>query len=263
MFDLTGKIAYITGAAGLLGRKHAEAIIEYGGIVIIADYDRSAAWKTASELGSNAIPVHVDVNCKKMIEDSILDFPKIDILINNAAKDPKVKSTGGLSIETRFETMTEEFWSDGIGTILNGTFLCSQIISRRMIENGGGVILNIASDLAVVAPDQRIYHQEGVDESKQNVKPITYSVAKWGIIGMTKYLATYFAEKNIRVNSLSPGGVFVDQPSSFVDKVTNLIPMGRMGNINDYKGAIVFLCSDASSYMTGANIIIDGGRSVW
>ena len=132
-----------------------------------------------------------------------------------------------------------------------------------MLKNGGGVILNISSDLGVIAPDQRIYRKEGVAEDMQNVKPITYSAAKWAIIGMTKYLGVYFADKGIRVNAISPTGVFNNHPEGFVKKLSNIIPMGRMANINEYKGAIVFLCSDASSYMTGENVIMDGGKSVW
>jgi len=253
MFDLTGKTAFITGGAGLLGRKHAEAIIEFGGTVIVADIDIELAEKACEKLGESATPVYTDVNCKSSIQEAVNKFNKIDILINNAAKDPKVDS---LSYETKFENMTEEFWAEGIGTILNGTFLCSQVIINKMVSTGGGVVLNIASDLGVISPDQRIYE-------KNSPKPITYSVAKWGVIGMTKYLATYFLGKNIRVNSLSPAGVYVDQPKKFVKKISKLIPMGRMAHVDEYKGAVVFMCSDASSYMNGENLVVDGGRSVW
>jgi NAD(P)-dependent dehydrogenase (short-subunit alcohol dehydrogenase family) len=188
---------------------------------------------------------------------------KVDILINNAAKDPKVKKDSGLTVESRFETMTPEYWNEGIDAALNGTFYCSQAIGNKMLESGGGVILNISSDLGIIAPDQRIYRKEGVSDEQQNVKPITYSAAKWAIIGMTKYLAVYWAKKNIRVNCLSPTGVFNDHPEDFVKKLSGIIPMGRMADINEYKGAIVFLCSEASSYMTGENMVIDGGKTVW
>jgi len=253
MFDLTGKVAFITGGAGLLGKKHCEAILEFGGSVVLADINLDFAKKVCKKLGKNATPMEVDVNCRTSIQKAVDDCDKIDILINNAAKDPKV---GSLSNETMFETMTEEFWKEGIETILNGTFLCSQIVINKMLSQGGGVVLNIASDLGVISPDQRIY-----DEGSP--KPITYSAAKWGVIGMTKYLSTYFLGKNIRVNSLSPAGVYVNQPDEFVKKLSNLIPMGRMANIDEYKGAVVFMCSDASSYMNGENLVIDGGRSVW
>jgi len=263
MFDLTGKTVFITGGAGLLGKKHAEAVIEFGATAIVADYNIERAKQVSEELGKSAIAAYVNVNNKLEIEKAIDQFDKIDILINNAAKDPKVKKHDGLSPDTRFETMTEEFWLDGITTILNGTFLCSQVVCNKMLKTGGGVIINIASDLGVIAPDQRLYKQEGLSEEQQNVKPITYSAAKWGVIGMTKYLATYFADKNIRVNSLCPAGVYDNHPEEFVKRFTNLIPMGRMANVDEYKGAIVFLCSDASSYMTGSNLIIDGGRTSW
>jgi NAD(P)-dependent dehydrogenase (short-subunit alcohol dehydrogenase family) len=132
-----------------------------------------------------------------------------------------------------------------------------------MAARGGGVILNIASDLAVIAPDQRIYRKEGLAEDNQPVKPVTYSVVKSGMIGLTRYLATYWAAKNVRVNAISPGGVYNGQSDEFVQKLTNLIPMGRMAHVDEYKGAVLFLVSDASSYMTGGNLIIEGGRTVW
>jgi NAD(P)-dependent dehydrogenase (short-subunit alcohol dehydrogenase family) len=256
LFDLTGKTAFITGGAGLLGRQHAEAIIEAGGHAVIADYNLSAARQVSDELGDQASAAYIDVNSRHTVESAMAKYDRIDILINNAAKDPKVKKDGGIDSNTKFESMTEEYWLEGISTILNGTFLCSQAASNKMLQTGGGVILNIASDLGVIAPDQRIY-------DKNTPKPITYSAAKWGLIGMTKYLATYFADRDIRVNSLSPSGVRVDQPNEFVQRLSSLIPMGRMAHVDEYKGAIIFLCSDASSYMTGANLIIDGGRTVW
>jgi len=268
IFDLSGKTALITGGGGLLGPKHAEAVIEFGGTVVLGDHHEARAKEKSLYLNDrygkgSSISHYLDVTKKDSIKEVVDKYPKIDILINNAAKDPKVKKGGGLTTETRFETMTEAFWFEGIDAALNGTFLCSQVVSNQMLLNGGGVILNIASDLGIIAPDQRIYRKEGVDENSQNVKPITYSAAKWAIIGMTKYLAVYFAKKNIRVNCLSPTGVFNNHPEDFVERLSNIIPMGRMANIDEYKGAIVFLCSDASSYMTGENVIIDGGKTVW
>ena len=159
--------------------------------------------------------------------------------------------------------MTPEYWFEGVNAAMNGTFFCSQAVANKMLETGGGVILNISSDLGVIAPDQRLYRKEGIEEDQQNVKPITYSAAKWAIVGMTKYLAVYFAQRGIRVNSLSPTAVYNDHPEGVVKKLTNIIPMGRMSHIDEYKGAIVFLCSDASTYMTGENVVIDGGKSVW
>ena len=273
LFDLTGKVALITGAGGLLGPKHAEAIIEYGGIAIITDWHEDRAIEKAKELNDKygegkAFPFFMDVTDKNSIEYVLnnLEFAgmNVDILINNAAKDPKVKKDeGNLTPDSRFETMTEEYWDEGMNAAVKGTFLCSQAVGNRMLKNGGGVILNVSSDLGVIAPDQRLYRKEGVDEDMQNVKPITYSVAKWAIIGMTKYLGVYFADKGIRVNAISPSGVYNDHPVDFVAKLSNIIPMGRMAHIDEYKGAIVFMCSNASSYMTGTNVIIDGGKTVW
>ena len=263
LFDLTGKTALITGGGGLLGPKHAEAIVEYGGKVILADWHKDRAKEKAELIGENASYEYMDVTDKESIQSVVDKYDKIDILINNAAKDPKVKKGGGLTPDSRFETMTEDYWKEGIDACINGTFLCSQIVSNKMLENGGGVILNIASDLGVIAPDQRIYRQDGVEDNLQNVKPITYSAAKWAVVGMTKYLSVYFAQRGIRVNCLSPTGVYNNHPEDFVKKLSNIIPMGRMSDIDEYKGAIVFLCSEASSYMTGENLIIDGGKSVW
>jgi NAD(P)-dependent dehydrogenase (short-subunit alcohol dehydrogenase family) len=132
-----------------------------------------------------------------------------------------------------------------------------------MAERGGGVIVNVCSDLAVIAPDQRLYRQAGLAESEQPVKPVSYSVVKHGLVGLTRYLATYWAEQHIRVNALSPGGVANGQDESFVARLSSLIPLSRMARPDEYEGALLFLCSDASSYMTGQNLVIDGGRSVW
>lgn len=268
IFDLTNKVALITGGGGLLGPKHAEAILDFGGTVILADHHVDKVEEKAQYLNQkyglgSAKGIYMDVTSPESISKAIENIDKVDILINNAAKDPKVKKESGLTIETRFENMTPDFWKEGIDAALNGTFFCSQAISNIMLKNGKGVILNISSDLGVIAPDQRIYKKEGFPENEQNVKPITYSAAKWGVIGITKYLAVYFAKKNIRVNCLSPTGVFNDHPTDFVEKLSNIIPMGRMAEIDEYKGAIVFLCSEASSYMTGENMIIDGGKTVW
>lgn len=268
IFDLTGKTALITGAGGLLGPKHAEAVVEWGGFVIITDHHSDRAKARSEEInekyGKSCSSWHyMDVTNKASIVEVVDAYEKIDILINNAAKDPKVKKEQGLTPDSRFETMTEDYWREGIDAAINGTFLCSQVVGNKMLSHGGGVILNISSDLGVIAPDQRIYRKDGIPDDLQNVKPITYSAAKWAIVGMTKYLAVYFAKSNIRVNALSPTGVFNDHPPGFVEKLSNIIPMGRMAHIDEYKGAVVFMCSDASSYMTGENLVIDGGKTVW
>ena len=138
-----------------------------------------------------------------------------------------------------------------------------QTIRPRLAKRGKGVILNIASDLGLIAPDQRIYKKKGLSEDMQPVKPVTYTVVKHGLIGLTRYLATYWCDKGVRVNALCPGGIYNNQPKDFVEKLTNLIPLGRMANPDDYKGAIQFMCSDASEYMNGSIVVVDGGRTCW
>jgi len=268
IFDLTGKVAMITGAGGLLGPKHAEAILDFGGKVIMTDHHLNRVEEKARLLNEkygqgSAVAYHMDVTNPTSVKKVVDLCDKIDILINNAAKDPKVKKEAGLTPDSRFETMTPEYWNEGVDAAMNGTFYCSQAVANKMLASGGGVILNISSDLGVIAPDQRLYRKDGLAEEQQNVKPITYSAAKWAIVGMTKYLAVYFAQKGIRVNCLSPTGVYNNHPENFVEKLSNIIPMGRMADIDEYKGAIVFLCSNASSYMTGENMVIDGGKTVW
>lgn len=272
LFDLTGRVAIITGGAGLLGRMHAEAIAEAGGVSVIADIDKEGAAKAARDISNKfrkkSIGIPTDVtqpeSVKGLLEKVLDRFGRIDILINNAASDPKVKDTTVSGTEwSRFESFPLEIWHQDLAVGLTGAFICSQVIGTEMASCGGGVILNIASDLAVIAPDQRIYQQPELPEHLQPVKPVSYSVVKGGLLILTKYLATYWADKNVRVNALSPGGIYNGQPDDFVQRLTNLIPMKRMANVNEYQGAVLFLISDASSYMTGANLIIDGGRTAW
>ena len=269
LFNLSAKNILITGAAGLLGRQHAEAVVSHGGTAIIADIDYAAAQQVSAKLnqkygGALAVAEYMDVLNKESITQVCDKYDRIDILINNAAKDTKVEKKGDLTAATRFETMSYEYWQDDMKVGLDGCFLCSQVVASKMVEAGGGAIVNVASDLSVIAPDQRIYKKADVPDNEQYVKPVTYSVSKWAILGLTKYMSTYYADKNIRVNSLSPGGLYSPNlPNDFVARLTSLIPMGRMARTNEYAGVIIFLCSDASSYMTGQNIIMDGGRTVW
>ena len=272
LFDLTGRVAIITGGAGLLGRMHAEAIAEAGGVSVIADIDKEGAAKAARDISNKlrkkSIGIPTDVtqpeSVKGLLEKVLDRFGRVDILINNAASDPKIKDTTVSGKEwSRFESFPLEIWHQDLAVGLTGAFICSQVSGTEMASRGGGVILNIASDLAIIAPDQRIYQQPELPEYLQPVKPVSYSVVKGGLLILTKYLATYWADKNVRVNALSPGGVYNGQPDDFVQRLTNLIPMKRMANVNEYQGAVLFLISDASSYMTGANLIIDGGRTAW
>lgn len=271
LFDLTGKVAVITGGGGLLGPKHAEAIAEYGGVPILLDINAARAEEKAAQIsetfGVKSIGIGGDVtkkeNMEAVKEELEIRFGPVQILINNAANDPKVTSEPQQVTWSRFEQLSENIWNNDIAVGLTGAFICSQVFGEGMAKRGKGVILNIASDLGVIAPDQRIYEKPGLPVEKQPVKPVTYSVVKHGLIGLTKYLATYWAKQGVRVNAISPSGVFNNHSEEFVQKLSHLIPMGRMADIDEYKAAILFLVSDASSYMTGSNLIIDGGKTCW
>jgi NAD(P)-dependent dehydrogenase (short-subunit alcohol dehydrogenase family) len=271
-FNLTGKTALITGAAGLLGIEHAAALLESGASVVLTDIDTaglsSASEKLLSSVESTRVVTQVmDVSQMSSIITTAREIEnkdlRIDILVNNAAIDPKVKEDKGVIETSRLENFPLEQWDMQMAVGLTGAFLCSQVFGSAMARNGkGGIILNIASDLSVFSPDQRLYRQDNVDENMQPVKPVTYSVIKAGLIGLTRYLATYWIDKGVRSNALSPGGVFNGQSDEFVQRLSSLIPMGRMAQKNEYRSAIQFLCSDASAYLNGQNIVIDGGRSV-
>ena len=271
-FDLTDRVAIVTGAAGLLGPHHARALLEAGARVVISDVNEAALEATrrqlATEFGEARIfAATLDVTKPASVtaarEELLRRAGRLDILLNNAAIDPKVRSDSAQRELSRFETFATEQWALEVGVGLTGAFLCCQCFGGWMASNGGGVILNIASDLSVIAPDQRLYRRDDRPDNEQPVKPVTYSVIKTGLIGLTRYLATYWAGQGVRVNALSPGGVFAGQPEQFVRRLTQLIPMGRMADVDEYRATVQYLCSDASGYMTGQNIVIDGGRSVW
>lgn len=272
-FDLTGKTVLITGAAGLLGREHAAAVLATGATVVLTDIGEAALASARSALARHAdasrIVTHVmDVSrldaIKHVAGELLAANVRVDVLVNNAAIDPKVVGEQGVQETSRLENFPLDQWDLQIAVGLTGAFLCSQVFGTAMAQDGkGGVILNIASDLSVFSPDQRLYRKPGLADDMQPVKPVTYSVIKAGLVGLTRYLSTYWADRGVRANALSPGGVFNGQGEEFVQRLSALIPMGRMANINEYHSAVQFLCSDASAYINGQNIVMDGGRSVW
>ena len=272
-FNNFNKWGLITGACGLLGQKHALALLETGASVVLTDINEKLLIKTKLSLESDnysgqIIYYIMDVSSETSINNVLRLLQnnniRIDILINNAALNPKQSSLKNNIRTTRLENFSLDRWNLEFSIGLTGAFLCSKIFGSAMAEdNKGGVILNIASDLSIIAPDQRIYRQDGLKDELQAVKPVTYSVIKAGLIGLTRYLSTYWPNsKKIRANALSPGGVQTNQDPEFIKRLTNLIPMGRMANSDEYVSAIQFLCSDASAYMNGQNIVMDGGRSV-
>lgn len=270
-FSLKNKVGIITGGAGLLGVQHVEAVIEVEGIPVISDINKALVKKIAGELSEKykkEIPsIYMDVTSKQSViaarDNLFKKFSRVDFLINNAAIDTKLSNKHEKLPLSRFENFPEEAWETEIAVGLKGAFICSQVFGTEMAKVGKGVILNVSSDLGIIAPDQRIYRVKGIPDERQPVKPVTYSVVKHGLIGLTKYLATYWADRGVRVNALCPGGVYNNQPDDFVKRLSNLIPMGRMAHIDEYKAAVIFLISDASSYMTGSALIIDGGRTCW
>ena len=272
-FDLADRTALITGAAGTLGVEHAAALLESNATVILTDIDDAAlvsAKKSLSqEFDSSRIFTRaMDVTRQALVRAVAGELNtaglSVDILINNAAIDPKVKDSRGILEVSRLENFPIEQWDLQVAVGLTGAFLCSQVFGAAMAKRGnGGVILNIASDLSILSPDQRLYRKNSVPDEMQPVKPVTYSVIKAGLIGLTRYLATYWADRGVRCNALSPGGVYAGQGDDFVKRLTSLIPLGRMAYRDEYRSAVQFLCSEASSYLNGQNIVMDGGRSVW
>jgi NAD(P)-dependent dehydrogenase (short-subunit alcohol dehydrogenase family) len=270
-FNLNKEIIVITGGAGLLGKTYAKALLEAEATVILFDINETSLNLVFDELHPNypnkLFAYQVDITQEQEITSAKdLIFAQLGlyptILINNAAIDPKFEKNSKIN-KSRLENFELNQWNLEISVGLTGAMLCTKIFGKEMAFNKKGVILNIASDLGVIAPDQRLYKQDGLNEEEQNVKPVTYSVIKHALIGLTKYTATYWAHKGVRCNAFAPGGVFNNHDERFLAKLTPLIPMGRMANLEEYEATILYLCSEASSYMNGATLNMDGGRSVW
>ncbi|MBM9577313.1 SDR family oxidoreductase [Leptospira sp. 201903070] len=271
LFSLKDKVVVITGAGGLLGRKHAEAVASRGGIPVLLDVNLSSVTSLSKDISerfgieSNGFQVditkenEVEKNCSEVLKI----YGKIDALVNNAANNPKIEESSTKNF-SRLENFSTEVWMSDLAVGLTGAYLCSKYYGFAISKNqNGGSILNISSDLGLIAPDQRLYRKKGVPDDLQPVKPVTYSVVKAGIIGLTRYLATYWADKNVRCNAICPGGVENQQNPEFLKEIATRIPLGRMAQADEYQGLVIFLLSDSSSYINGSIIAADGGRTVW
>lgn len=291
LFDLTGRVAVVTGGAGLLGGEFCRTLLEAGANTVIADIDEGAAQDTAislnetlsdnqmatRDLQQRALAIQTDISTKfsvqQMVDKTLSEFHRLDILVNNAALDPKFDHPREAILEEdnklknkidpltiSFEDFPLDLWNQALEVNLTGMFLCCQAVGKQMIEQGRGVIINISSIYGLAGPDQRIYRRRG---EPPQYKPAYYSVTKAGVIGLTSYLATYYAGKGIRVNALTPGGVYNEQDEDFLQAYSARTLMGRMAEKNEMNGALLFLASDASSYMTGSNVVVDGGWTAW
>jgi len=270
MFDLTGRVAVLTGGAGLLGRQYTRALLGAGSRIVVADLNGAQAADPAqsamSDIGGEAIGHALDVRNRKSIDELVSNvlrrWGQLDILVNNAAIDPKFDAGVAAQQANTFEDYPLELWQQSLDVNLTGAFLCCQAIGKVMVQQGRGVIVNISSTYGVVAPDQRLYQRDG--EAKQKLfKPASYAVTKAALAHLTRYLAAYWGDRGIRVNTLTPHGIANEQDQDFLKRYRDRCPMGRMANQDEMNGALLFLCSDASSYMTGGNLVIDGGWTAW
>lgn len=267
-FQLNERVAIITGGAGLLGSHYAEVLSRAGANVVVADIRgeeaRKLAGRISEETGVKCIGFGTDVSEKAsvraMVENALETFGRVDILVNNAAIDPKFDQERQSQHGQSFEGFPLEAWQQALAVNVTGMFLCAQAVAPAMLDQGKGVIVNVSSTYGLVGPDQRLYQREG--QPAQH-KPVTYTVSKAAVLGLTKYLATYFAGTQIRVNTLTPGGVLADHDDEFVRRYSAKTVLGRMAEADEMASALLFLVSDASSYMTGANLVVDGGWTAW
>jgi len=266
---LSGKTAIVTGALGLLGREHCAALAGAGARVVAADLDGGACVAFAGELasrhGTEAMGQPLDVTSERSVaegRDAVLRrFDAIDVLVNNAAINDKFEHPAAAMEESRFESYPLELWKKMFDVNVTGMFLCSRAFGTVMAGRGGGSIINIASTYGIVGPDQSLYAKP--DGTQSFYKTAAYPATKGAVISFTRFLAAYWGNKGVRVNALSPGGVENAQDAHFVARYAARTPLGRMASPSDYRGAIVFLAGDASAYMTGANLVVDGGWTAW
>lgn len=267
LFNLKDRTAIITGGAGLLGTEFCTTLAEAGASIVVADINNQAAQDLSENLlgkGFQAISHETDItseiSVRKLVDVAIQKYNQVDILVNCAAIDPKFDKKVPGSYTEEFSDYPLEVWHHALEVNLTGAMLCCREVSKPMLDAGKGSIINVSSIYGVVGPDQRLYQDEG---KPTQYKPVYYSVTKAGLLGLTRYLATYFSGKNIRVNALTPGGVFNGHKDSFTVRYSERAVLGRMAEKNEMNGALLFLASDASSYMTGANLIVDGGWTAW
>lgn len=273
LFQLNQRVAVITGAAGLLGMEFCRTLAAAGASIVAADLHLAGAERISGEINqatngfedqpARAIAVETDVtspgSVQTMVAKTLDTFGRLDILVNSAVCDPKFDPQHG-GHTNAFEDYPLEAWNQALAVNLTGIFLASQAAVKPMLAQGRGVIINLSSIYGLAAPDQRLY--QSLPQPAQ-YKPVYYSVTKSGVIGLTKYLAAYYAGKNIRVNTLSPGGVFNGHSEDFSEAYSARTILGRMAVKEDMNGALLFLASDASAYMTGANLVVDGGWTTW
>ncbi len=270
LFSLRGKVAIVTGSLGLIGKNHCHALLEAGADLIVTDINHEQCKAFAGELSvqyrdSRIISQGADITLPaevEMLRDLALhEFSRIDVLVNNAAINDKFEDPAALFEQSKFENYPLDLWNKSMTVNVTAMFLCSQIIGKVMADSGKGSIINVASTYGLVAPNQDLYiDAEGIQKF---YKTPAYPVTKGAVISFTRFLAAYWGEKGVRVNTLTPGGVENNQDEFFINEYSKRTPLKRMARPTDYKGALVFLASDASAYMTGANLVVDGGFTIW
>ncbi|HSB67048.1 MAG TPA: SDR family oxidoreductase [Anaerolineales bacterium] len=273
-FDLTGRVAIVTGGPGLLGQEFCRTLAEAGASVVVADLNSKGVHVLTTNLiqaGYHAMGVATDItqpeSVSALVNETMAMYGRLDILVNSAALDPKfdpqalAEMAKSGAVSGAFENYPLDAWQAALEVNLTGMFLCCQAAVKPMLAQGKkGSIINICSTYGLAAPDQRIYQRGG---KQTTFKPVYYSVTKAGVLGLTRYLAAYYAGTQIRVNALTPGGIYNNHDEEFLEAYSARTIMGRMAEKDEMNGALLFLASEASSYMTGSNLVVDGGWTAW